>query len=66
MGREYYICLKRTTPVEVSDHKPIKGNLHDEYVNTTEGYQEYIDKYGYHFNDSLAEWAIDNKFIIPR
>ena len=40
MGREYHIYLKRTTPVEVNNSKPTKGNLHDEYVNTTEGYQE--------------------------
>lgn len=58
MGREYHIYLKKTTPVEVNNSKHTKGNLHEEYVNTTDGYQEYLDKYGYHFNDSLAEWAI--------
>lgn len=33
-------------------------NLHDKYIKENTGYSKYIEKYGYHFNDKLAEWAI--------
>jgi hypothetical protein len=54
---EFHIFLKRKPNSEPKVHVD-KGNLHEEYVKTTDGYQEYLDKYGYHFNDKLAEWAI--------
>lgn len=61
MGTEFHIYLKRKSKSkkEHPNERTNGGNLHDKYVDTTDGYQEYLDKYGYHFNEPLAEWAIN-------
>lgn len=60
MGSEVYIILKRHKGghKEHPSSEASSRNVHQEYRDNNRYYREYVDKYGYHFNDKLAEWAI--------